>query len=568
MAAGWLVFGGTPPGTSVERLPSVAALPFANLSGDPEDAYFTDGIHDEILARLAKIAGLRVISRTSVLEYRDSPKNLRQVAEELGVGHVLEGTVRKVGSRIRVTAQLIDAERDEHIWVEQYDRELTAENLFEIQGDVAQKIAAALRTELSPEETERIAAHPTDDLEAYEYYLRGNESWNRSYGRPDVERAIQMWERAVALDPGFAIAYAVLSQAHSGMWFFHYDRTRQRLQRAKQAVDRALELEPGLPEGFTALGMYYYWGFLDYARALEAFAAAEEAQPNDPDISLGIGYVQRRQGDMEAALVRFRRAQELDPRSALRASDLADTYGFLRRFDAARPYWDKAIALAPEAGVPYVWKARDYVVASGQTEQAREVLNLAVERGALTPQDAFWEVWLDAVEGEYEAALERLPAAPDAFEDQWRYVPRVQWQAVLHGLLGDRERARVNWDSSRVHLEERVAEHPEDPRFHSALGIAYAGLGRKEEAIREGKLGVALMPPSREALRGVVRVEDLARIYATVGELDAAVEEIETLLDRPGLMTQHTLRLEPWWRPLHGRPRFEALLSNEDLSTE
>jgi tetratricopeptide (TPR) repeat protein len=351
------------------------------------------------------------------------------------------------------------------------------------------------------------------------------------------------------------------------MWWSYYDHTPQRLQRAKQAVDRAFELEPGLPEGFTALGWYRYWGFLDYARALEAFAAAEEAQPNDPDISMGIGSVQRRQGDMEAALVRFKRAQELDPRSAVLASEVARTYGLLRRFDGARPYWDKAIALNPEAGFPYTVKARHYV-AFGQPEQAREVLNLAAERGALAPQDAFWVVWLDAVEGEYEAALERLREAPDAFEDQHRYVPRVQWQAVLHGLLGDRERARANWDSSRVHLEERVAEHPEDPRLHSALGIAYAGLGRKEEAIRDGKLGVALMPPSREAWRGVVRVEDLARIYATVGELDAAVEEIETLLDRPGRMTQHTLRLEPWWRPLHGHPRFEALLSNEDLSTQ
>ena len=567
VAAGWLVLGGTPPGTSGERLPSVAALPFANLSGDPEDAYFTDGIHDEILARLAKIAGLRVISRTSVLGYRDTPKNLRDVAEELGVGHVLEGTVRKVGSRIRVTAQLIDAERDQHVWAEQYDRELTAENLFEIQGDVAQTIAAALRTELSPEETERIRARPTEDLEAYEYYLRGNESWNRSYDRPAVEQSIQMWERAVALDPGFAVAYAALSRAHSMMWWVYYDRTPQRLQRAKQAVDRALELEPGLPEGFTALGFYHYWGFLDYARALEAFAAAEEAQPNDPDISLGIGSVQRRQGDMEAALVSFQRWQELDPRSAMAAYGIAQTYGLLRRFDAARLYRDKAIALAPEWGGAYVAKAVHYV-ASGQTEQAREVLNLAGERGVLTPQDAFWVVWLDAVEGEYEAGLERLQEAPDAFEGQFRYMPRVQWQAVLHGLLGDRERARANWDSSRVHLEERVAEHPEDSRFHSALGIAYAGLGRKEEAIREGKLGVALMPRSREALRGIVGVVELARIYATVGELDAAVEEIETLLDRPGLMTQHTLRLEPWWRPLHGHPRFEALLSNGDLSTE
>jgi TolB-like protein/Flp pilus assembly protein TadD len=567
VAAGWLVLRGTPPGTSRERLPSVAALPFADLSGNPEDIYFTDGIHDEILARLAKIAGLRVISRTSVLGYRDTPKNVRDVAEELGVGHVLEGSVRKTGNRIRVTAQLIDAERDQHVWAEQYDRELTAENLFVIQGDVAQKIAAALRTELSPEETERIRARPTENLQAYEYYLRGNESRNRSWDRPDVEQSIQMWERAVVLDPGFAVAYAALSQAHTFMWWMYYDRTPQRLQRAKQALDRALELEPDLPEGLTALGWYHYWGHLDYARALEAFAAAEEAQPNDPDISNGIGSVLRRQGDMEAALVRFQRWQELDPRSAMAAYSIAQTYGHLRRLDAARLWRDKAIALAPEWGVAYVAKAGDYV-ASGQTEQAREVLNLAGERGVLTPQDAFWVVWLDAVEGKYEVALERLREAPDAFEGQSRYVPRVEWQAVLHGLLGDRERARANWDSSRVQLEERVAEHPEDPRFRSALGIAYAGLGRGEEAIREGTLGVVLMPPSREATRGVKRVEDLARIYVTVGELDAAVQEIETLLNRPGRFTQHTLRLEPWWRPLHGHPRFEALLSNEDLSTE
>jgi serine/threonine-protein kinase len=579
VAAGWVLFTGSPRslGRAGEGgLPSVAALPFANLSGNPEDVYFTDGIHDEILARLAKIAGLRVISRTSVLGYRDTPKNLRDVAEELGVEHILEGTVRKSGSRVRVTAQLIDAERDEHMWAEQYERELTAEDLFEIQGDVAQKIAAALRTELSPEETERIRARPTDDLEAYEYYLRGNESRFLSTARADVEHAIEMWERAIALDPGFAVAYAALSLAHSEMWWFYYDRSRQRLQRAKEAVDRALELEPGLPEGLAALGWYHYWGLLDYARALEAFTAAEEAQPNSPEISLGIGAVLRRQGDMEAALLRFRRALELDPRSALIAFSVGETYALLRKFDEARPYLDESIALNPEWGAAYSRKLRDYV-ASGQVERAREVLDLAVERGVFTPRNALsfqanfsqqGAVWLSAVEGEYEVALEWLREAPDVVHGQFRYVARAEWHAVLHGLLGDRERARAYWDSSRVHLEEQVAEHPEDARLHSALGITYAGLGRKEEAIREGKLGVALMPPSREAFRGIIRVEDLARIYAIVGEPDAAVEEIQTLLDRPGLTTEHTFRLEPWWRPLYGYPQFEGLFSTREPSTE
>jgi TolB-like protein len=217
VAAGWLAFKGAPAGLggAGEAIPSVAALPFDNMSGDPEDAYFTDGIHEEILARLARIDGLRVISRTSVLEYRDSPKNLQDVASELDVDHVLEGSVRRSGNRIRVTAQLIDAEGDHHLWAEQYDRELTAENLFDIQGDVAGKIAAALRTELSPEEAERLEARPTDDLEAYEYYLRGLQLRNQGFSPQIFVEMIPAWERAVALDPEFAAAHVALSIAHS-----------------------------------------------------------------------------------------------------------------------------------------------------------------------------------------------------------------------------------------------------------------------------------------------------------------------------------------------------------------
>ena len=552
-----------------ETIPSVAALPFQNISGDPEDIYFTDGIHEEILTQLAKIGGLRVISRTSVMEYRDSPKNVRDVASELGVGHVLEGSVRKTGNRVRITAQLIDAARDQHLWAEQYDRELTAEDLFDIQGDVAEKITAALQMELSPEETQRIETPPTSSLEAYEYFLRGNQLSNQGWLREDILGAIEMWEKAVSLDPEFAVAHAALSGAHSRMWWFHLDRTQARLDLAKAAVDRALEIQPDLPQALAALGWYHYHGYLDYARALKAFEAAREGLPGAPDVPYGLAAVLRRQGDMEASVAHYKQAFELDPRSAVLASQIGETLGLLRRFEEARPYLNQAIALSPQFGPPYYEKARHYMD-SGDTEGARQVVAEGAERSVFPSYSWTW-LWLETLDGRYEAALSRLQERPPdvprvgdpgSLENQFRVTTANGWYAQLYGLLGDPARARTHWDSVRVDLEGRVAAEPEDPRLHSALGIAYAGLGWKEEAVREGRLGVALMPMDREAYRGSYRAEDLARIYATVGELDAAIDELEFLLSRPGITNVGRLPLEPWWKPLHDHPRFEGLLAN------
>ena len=578
VAAGWIALRGAPVGLggAGEALPSVAALPFENMSANPEDAFFTDGIHEEILARLAQIAGLRVISRTSVLEYRDSRKNIQDIAAELGVGHVLEGSVRKSGNRIRVTAQLIDADRDQHLWAEQYDAELTTENLFDIQGDVAGQIAAALRTELSPEEAERLEARPTASLEAYEYYLRGLQLRNQGFSPQIFEEMILAWERAVALDPGFAEAHAALSIAHSDMWWFYYDRTRERLERSAASLARAREIAPDLPQGLVAEGWYYYHGLLDYARALNAFEAAAEVLPGDPEPAYGIAAVYRRLGDMETSVDYFKRARELDPRSAIMVAQIAETLSLLRRFDEARPYMEEAKALNPEFRTPYIEQARNFV-ATGHTDSARALLSEGTENGAIAPHAWDW-IWLEALEGRYEDALQRLREAPqdlegdpeqsESWDTQLMYVPREQWHAVLHGRLGGADSARSYWEASAAHLADMLREHPEDSRLHSSLGIAYAGLGRKEAAIQAGKLGVAIMPITREAYRGASRLEDLARIYASVGELDAAVDELAILLDRPAQMTVGRLRLEPWWRPLDGHPRFEALLSTHESAAE
>ncbi len=578
VAAGWLAFKGAPAGFGGEGegVPSLAALPFDNLSGDPEDIYFTDGIHEEILTRLARIDGLRVISRTSVLEYRESPKNVQEIADELGVGHVLEGSVRRSGNQIRVTAQLIDAERDHHLWAQQYDGELTAENLFEIQGDVAGKIAAALRTELSPEEEERLETRPTDNLEAYEYYLKGLQLRNQDFSPEVFAELILAWERAVELDPEFAEAHAALSIAYSDMWWFYLDRTPQRLQRSAESLARAREIAPDLPEGLVAEGWYYYHGLLDYTRALKAFEAAEVALPGDPEPAYGIAAIYRRLGDMETSVDYFKRARELDPRSATLASQVGETLGLLRRFDEAMPYWNQAIALNPEFRDPVMEKMW-FLLAKGDAGGARKLVAAATEAGVVRPYAQEWML-LETLEGRYEAALSRLDQMPaDSLADpgrtgswntQFGYTPKEQWYATLQSLLGDTETARAFWEAAAAHLESLLKERPEDSRLHSALGIAYAGLGRKADAIEEGKLGVALLPITREAYRGAFRVEDLARIYASVGELDAAFDELEVLLERPGRMTVGRLRLEPWWKPLRGQPRFEALIAKYEPAAE
>jgi serine/threonine-protein kinase len=512
-----------------------------------------------------------VISRTSVLEYRDTPKNLQEIAGELGVGHVLEGSVRKSGNRVRVTAQLIDADRDQHLWAEQYDGELTAENIFDIQGDVAGKIAAALRSELSPEEAERIEARPTGNLEAYDYYLRGLQLQNRGFSRETLERAIEMLERAVALDPEFAEAHAAISTAHSEMWWFYYDRTRERLQQSAASLARAREIAPDLPRGLVAEGWYHYHGHLDYVRALKAFEAALEALPGDPDPAYGIAAINRRLGDMETSVDYFKRAHKLDPRSAIMAAQIGETLGLLRRFDEAHPYSSKASTLSPAFTDPYP------VLRRGGPHGQRTRCALGRNRGR---SDRAPCVGLDLAGGAggpvrggagTPARRARRPGSRSHAELVVGQPVQVRAQGAMARCApraAGAERERAHWEASATILTDLLRERPEDSRLHSSLGIAFAGLGRKEDAIQAGKLGVALLPIAREAWRGAYRLEDLARVYAGVGELDAAVAELEVLLDRPTPMTVGRLRLEPWWRPLHGHPRFEALLVEHEPVTE
>jgi TolB-like protein/Tfp pilus assembly protein PilF/predicted Ser/Thr protein kinase len=544
----------------------IAVLPFENL-GSPEDEYFTDGITEEIMARLANIQRLGVIARTSAIQYRNTDKTIRQIGEELGVDYILEGTVRwqripHDPSRVRVTPQLIRVTDATHLWANVYENDMT--DIFEVQSNIAEKVAEALDITLLEPERRSLEAASTDNLEAYHYYLRGNDYYNRGFVEQDLLIAVQMYEKAVKLDPRFALAYTQLSKAHAAIYWFYYDRTEERLVKAKEAVDKALELKPDLPEAHLALGEYYYRGHLEYDHALHEFAIAQKSQPNNSDLFALIGWVQRRQGRFEEALVNLKKASELDPRSYINAYNLAETYNLMRNYPDGERCFDKAISITPDSPRSYAEKAWLYLSWEGNVEKARETLEMAPEKsgesGLIVPT---W-ILLDVMDGKYQKALDRLSSiSSEAFETQFYFVPKAQLYAQIYGLMNKTQLEKAYYDSARKILEARIQEQPEDARFHSALGILYAGLGRKQEAIREAEKAVELLPISKEAYKGIFRVEDLARVYVMVGEYNAAIDQLEFLLSIPGRLSIPWLHVDPTWAPLRDNARFQKLLEGE-----
>jgi serine/threonine protein kinase/tetratricopeptide (TPR) repeat protein len=544
----------------------LAVLPFENL-GAPEQEYFASGITDEITTQLAKVSGLGVISRTSVLPYKNTRKTIQQIGKELGVQYLLEGTILwdkfGVTNRVRINPQLIRVKDGTHVWAESYDRVL--EQIFALQSDIAEKVASALNITLLQAEQRYIATKPTENLEAYEYYLRGKDYWDRLHNEQDNLIVIEMYEKAVEIDPGFALAYASLSWAHTRMFWYYYDRTDERLYKAKEAVDRALELKPDLPEAHLAFGYYYYWGSWDYDHALEQFAIAQKGQPNNSDLFQAIAFVQRRQGKWEQAVTNLKKAVELDPRLPGIVSEVALTDQYMRNYAEALYYIDRAITLAPDWPSFYSNKAWLYLVSEGDTKKARKVLQEAagkVDVSQLAPD----LVWLDVLDGDYQRALARVPeigayTMPDGFVDTISYfLTKVR----IYNLLNQLQLKLSCCDSAGVILENKIQSRPNDALFHSQLGIAYAGLGRKEQAIREGKKGVELLLVSKDALDGSGLVRNLAEIYVMVGDYDSAIDQLEYLLSIPSdNISLPYLRIDSTWAPLRNNPRFQKLLAGK-----
>ena len=538
----------------------LVVLPFENL-GAPEDEYFADGITDEITSKLAVIPGLAVISRTSAKKYKNTHKGLREIGQELGVDYVLEGTIRwdKRGERekVRITPQLINVSDDFHLWAENYEREI--EEIFAVQAEIASQIADALDITLLASERRTLEARPTENLDAYRAYLRGVDyTWHSDELEDNVRLGIQLLERAVNLDPEFALSYAVLSEAHALMYHYGYDRSEERLSQARAAVDKAFELQPELSEAHLAFARYYYNGYRNYERALEELAIAERGLPNDEQILRLTGYILRRQGKFEAAVDRFKKAFELSPQGNKIANNIGETYAYLREYAEAVRYLDLSISLAPDQTDAYEGKAYSYISWLGDTKRARDVFERIpgesryVQRLSLT----LWRL-----ERDYQAVLDFASSASEPIVFWYGYAsPPALLAARAHRLMGEPELAHASFDLARATLEEELDAHPDDHRFHSALGYAYAGLGRKDDAIREGRRGVDLFPVSKDALVGARRVQDLAVIYTWVGEYDAALDEIEYLLSIPAWFSVHDLRLDPEFDPLRDHPRYQPLL--------
>jgi serine/threonine-protein kinase len=536
----------------------LVVLPFENL-GLPEDEYFADGITEEITSRLAALRGLGVISRSSAIRYKKTEKTIKEIGEELGVDFVLEGTVRWDRSpegrgRVRVTPQLIRVSDDTHLWSDRYDREI--EDIFAVQSDVAEKVIRQLDITLLEPERRALKAKPTENLDAYQAYLKGiNYVRGVYYLEENLRLAVQMFERAVELDPNFALAFAELAGARSSLIHYELDLSEENRTKAKEAADRAFELQPNLAEGHLALGKYYYHGLKEYDKALEELAVAEKGLPNDSEIPFWIGAIRRRQGNFEEAISYFKKALELSPQNANLPWELCTTYQFLRRYSEAEDYANLGISMAPDQSTAYRFKAWNYRLWQGSLEKARATLEQMPKEADQFTIDALIDQ--DVYERNYRAALKLLSSE---FVEYYEGEKALRTGEV-YLLLNEPELARRSFDSARILLEKRVREHPDNPRFHSFLGIVYAGLGRKEEAIREGKLAVELYPVSKDAVDGPDYVDFLAEIYVMVGEYDAALDQIEYLLSIPyARLSVPLLQIDPTWNPLREHPRFKRLL--------
>lgn len=539
---------------------SVAVLPFANLSDDKDNAYFASGIHDELLTQLAQLADLKVISRTSVLGYKDTQKPIRQIARELGVNTVLEGSVQRVGNRVRVQAQLVDARTDGHLWAQSYDRDLT--DVFAIQSDIAQQIARALQAKLTKVEKAGLAKPPTQNAEAYDLYLRAREYQTRPANtKSNLTIAENLFERAIVLDPNFALAHAWLSFVHGWMFWGRWDRSAQRLEKQKREADSALRLDPNLPEGHFALGFHHYWGREDYTAAISEFQTAARAAPGNAEFLNALGAVYRRQGKFDEAIAATLKATKLDPRNArLHFDGLGVTYAMLRRYDDAFRALNRAADLAPDWYDPASYKARLYVRAYGQFDTLRATIN------ALPTTEGSQNRVLDALlyyswQRDYDAALRFAMQAPELMNSQNGYTPRSLLLGWSHQHRGDRARAREAFEKARTVLESAVRNMPDDHRVHTSLGYVYAGLGRRADAVREAQRVRELLPISRDAFWGPGVAQVSAEILAQAGENDQALALIQQLLHQPSHMTVYTLRLNPIYDPLRKDSRFQALVA-------
>ena len=547
---------------------SLAVLPFENLSRDPDNAFFADGVQDEVLTDLARVADLKVISRTSVMHYQSGvTRNLREIGQQLGVAHVVEGSVQRAGNRVRVNAQLIDARTDAHLWAQTYDRDLA--DVFAIQSEIAKTIADQLQAKLSPAEKKAIERPPTSDIPAFDLYTRGRNLILRTGSISAIERAntlqgIDLLNQAVARDPSFFDAYCQLAWAHDGLYMLGLDHTSARLALADAAVEAASRLRPDAGETHLARAQNLYQGYHDYNGALGELELARQTVPNDWRVFLWTGLIQRRQGRWKECIRNSESAISLDPRNFFALEQTAGSYECLRRYVEEKATHDRVLAFEPSDTLTKVARALVDLNSKAETRSLHQVIDSI---RAANPDEipSIADTWLLCALAERDAAaakhaLTTLGENPAnlASTDNARFN-RLFLEGVVARTMNDDGQARSAFTAARTEQEKIVQAQPNYALPRGVLGLIDAGLGRKEEALREGRRAVELLPPQRDALDGSATVKYLAMIAAWVGDKDLACEQLAMAVRIPSGLSYGQLKLLPFWDALRGDPRFEKL---------
>jgi TolB-like protein/Tfp pilus assembly protein PilF len=550
---------------------SIAVLPFENRSEDKANTYFADGIQDEILTRLSKIADLKVISRTSTQHYKSAPDNLREIASQLGVAHIVEGSVQKSGDSVRVNVQLIKAANDSHLWADTYDRKLT--DIFSVESEVAKAIADQLRAHLTGQEEQVIAAKPTDNPEAYDAYLRGLAYSLKTAQTPANALGAQKYlKEAVRLDPKFALAWALLSYTEArGYRTLNLQPTVALREEARQAAETALTLQPNLDEAVLAKGYYHYSCLKDYDAAVGYFEQARPLLPNSSRIPESLAYLERRRGQWERSESYFNEAERLDPRNVTMLTQHALSYIYLRRFPEALRKLDQVLNIIPDDLDTLVFKA---AIAQAEGDLPRAAALLAPlhppadDTGALETQ--VYQAILERNPGPMISRLKEVLAKPDPalgyFIGELRF-----WLGWAQEVAGDHAAAQESWRQARSELETFLKEQPENRTLIGDLALTNMGLGDKPAAFVFVEKGIAVVPIENDALDGPSPIEILARVAARMGDPDRAIAALQKLLSIPYEaplaptvpLTPALLRLDPMFDPLRRDPRFEKLAHSD-----
>ena len=550
---------------------SIAVLPFENLSDDKENEYFAAGVHNDILSNLAKVADLKVISRTSVQQFKSGTRNLREIGLALGVAHILEGTARRAGNRIRVNAQLIDARSDAQLWGETFDREIT--DLFALQSELAQRISQELRANLSAREKTNLQTHPTRDILAYELFLRARElfHWAGSgYSYDKGADALRLIDEAIKRDPQFALAYGLASRLHSELFWFGYDKSASRLEKAKAAADAALELQPDLGEAHLAKAFYYYYGFRQYDVAQKHVTAAVRAIPNDADVLNTAGAIARRVGRWNEAASSLEQARDRDPRNLSVLWSLFESYLALHEYTKADGTVNDALSVSPAADFFVLARNAIALFRDGDTAPLRSALRKlprSFDPGGATSTIA---LRLSLMERDVEEAdrvlaacrheklddngLSGVAGALDGYT-----VPKSWYAGLIAQARGNESSARAAFEQAKQAVRDDLLQSPNDAKTLAMLALIHAAVGEKNEALGAAKRAGELLPIAKDSFDGPILATTLAAVSAKLGEKDSAIRQLESLVGVPNGPTPGTLRVEPEWDSLRDDSRFKKL---------